>query len=324
MKTPLPVRLAAVAAAGLVLALLPFRLSGYHQGLAVQVAVYFLAVLGLNIVLGYTGQVSIGQGGFMAIGGYTLAIASHDRHWSVLATLPLAVAITFAIGVAFGLPALRLSGHSLAKATIALAISVPQLTYKFSKFTGGENGIQTSQQLSHTWLYAVSWSCAALALALAWMLLRGRTGRAFRSIRDNPLAAASSGVSLRIYKTLAFGVSAAYAGLAGALFVLATNGFATPGQFGLFLSIKILIGAVVGGLGSLWGVLLGAAFVGLMPTVSTSVPVIGTAHGENVVFGLAVILIILLFPSGVAGVSARIPAWARLDRSGSRGVASET
>jgi branched-chain amino acid transport system permease protein len=141
---------------------------------------------------------------------------------------------------------------------------------------------------------------------LAWLLLRGRTGRALRSIRDSPVAAASSGVSLPIYKTLAFGVSAGYAGVAGSLFVLATNGYAQPQEFGVVLSLEILIGAAVAGLGGLWGVLAGAAFVGLLPTVSADAPLIGSAHGQDVVFGLIVILTMLLLPNGVLGVLARL------------------
>jgi branched-chain amino acid transport system permease protein len=297
---------AALAVTAVVIAVLPFELSGYHQGLAASVAVYVIAILGLNIVTGYTGQISIGHGAFMAIGGYTTAIMSHDHHTSLLATLPLSLAITFVCGVLVGIPALRLSGVYLALATFALAVSVPQFALKFSKFTGGSNGIQTSKTVSHLWLYGVSWSCAAIALAAAWLILRGRTGRAFRAVRDSELAASASGVSLAIYKTLAFGISAAFAGVAGSLFVLATNGFAQPNEFGVFLSLTLLIGAAVAGLGSLWGALAGAAFVALLPTVSQSVPLVGSAHGQDVAFGLAVILVMLLLPTGAAGLFVRI------------------
>ena len=287
-------------------ALLPFGLSGYHQGLAVYVAIYFVAILGLNILTGYTGQISIGHGAFMAIGGYTTVIMSHDHHTNLIATLPLAFAITFTCGVIVGIPALRLSGVYLALATFALAVSVPQFPLKFSKFLGGSNGLQTDHSVSHLWLYGVSWACAAILFVVGWLLLRGRIGRAFRAIRDSDVAAASSGVSLPIYKTLAFGVSAAFAGVAGSLFVLATNGFAQPNEFGVLLSLKILIGAAVAGLGSLWGVAVGAVFIGLLPEISASVPLIGSSHGEDVVFGLIVILVMLLLPNGFAGLLARV------------------
>jgi branched-chain amino acid transport system permease protein len=296
---------AAIAVAA-VIVILPFVLDGYHQGIVSDVAIYFIAILGLNILTGYTGQISIGHGAFMAIGGYTTVIMSHDHHTNLIATLPLAAAVAFVCGLLVGLPALRLSGVYLALATFALAVSVPQLPLKFSKFLGGSNGLQTDHTVSHLWLYVVSWSCAAIAFISAWLLLRGRIGRAFRSVRDSEVAAVSSGVSLPIYKTFAFGVSAAYAGVAGSLFVLATNGFAQPNEFGILLSLKILIGAAVAGLGSLWGLVVGAVFVGLLPEISSSVPFVGPSHGQDVVFGLVVIIVMLLLPNGVAGLLARV------------------
>jgi branched-chain amino acid transport system permease protein len=306
MRTVLQARFLVIAAAAVVVVVLPSTISGYHQGLAARVAIYFIAILGLNILTGYTGQISIGHGAFMAIGGYTTAILSSDHHTNLLLTLPIAFVISFAFGLLVGLPALRLSGVYLALATFAFAVSVPQLALKFSKFAGGSNGIHTAEQFSHLKLYVVSWACAGITFVLAWLLLRGRVGRAFRATRDSPVAAASSGISLPIYKTFAFGISAAYAGVAGSLFVVATNGFAQPQEFGITLSLQLLIGAAVAGLGSLWGVLAGAAFVGLLPTVSASAPLIGSAHGQDVVFGLIVILIMLVLPNGVVGVLARL------------------
>jgi branched-chain amino acid transport system permease protein len=295
-------------AVSVVIVILPFLLDGYHEGIVTDVAIYFIAILGLNILTGYTGQISIGHGAFMMIGGYTTVILSHDHHTNLIATLPLAAAVSFVCGLLVGLPALRLSGVYLALATFALAVSVPQLPLKFSKFLGGSNGLQTDHTVSHLWLYVVSWSCAAIAFVSAWLLLRGRIGRAFRSVRDSEVAAVSSGVSLPIYKTFAFGVSAAYAGVAGSLFVLATNGFAQPNEFGILLSLKILIGAAVAGLGSLWGLVVGAVFVGLLPEISSSVPFVGPAHGQDVVFGLVVILVMLLLPNGFAGLLGRVHA----------------
>ena len=296
----------AALAVAIVVVILPLVLDGYHEGIVANVAIYFIAILGLNILTGYTGQISIGHGAFMMIGGYTTVIMSHDHHTNLIATLPLAAAVTFVCGLLVGLPALRLSGVYLALATFALAVSVPQLPLKFSKFLGGSNGLQTDHTVSHLWLYVVSWSCAAIAFVTAWALLRGRIGRAFRSVRDSEVAAVSSGISLPIYKTLAFGVSAAYAGVAGSLFVLATNGFAQPNEFGILLSLKILIGAAVAGLGSLWGLVVGAVFVGLLPQISSSVPFVGPSHGQDLVFGLVVILVMLLLPNGFAGLLARV------------------
>jgi branched-chain amino acid transport system permease protein len=294
------------AAAAVVLALLPFTLSGYHQALAAQVAVFFVAILGLNVLTGYTGQISIGHGAFMAIGGYTTAVLSRDHHMSLVLTMVIAFAVCFLCGLLVGLPALRLSGVYLALATFALAVSVPQIPLKFSTYLGGSGGVQSAKTVGHLWLYGTSWTVAAILFVLASLILRGRTGRAFRAIRDSEVAATSSGVELPVYKTLAFGVSAAFAGVAGSLFVMGTNGFAQPSEFGILLSLQILVGAAVAGLGSLSGVLAGAAFVGLLPTISSDVPVIGSTHGQDVVFGALVIAVMLLLPTGVAGLVPRL------------------
>jgi branched-chain amino acid transport system permease protein len=295
-------RLAAIGLVAAVIALLGATMTDYHDGLGARVGIYFIAILGLNILVGYTGQISIGHGAFMAIGGYTTAIMSFYHHTNLIATLPLAFLVTFGCGVLVGVPALRFRGVYLALATFALAVSVPQLPLKWSKWTGGSTGLRTHTTPSNPWLYAVSWSSAAILFAVAWLLLRGRTGRAFRSIRDSEIAAASSGVSVPIYKTLAFGISAAFAGVAGSLLVLVTNGFAQPNEFGVILSLQILIGAAVAGLGSLWGTLVGAVFVGLLPELSQSAPLIGSSHGQDVVFGLIVVLVMLVLPNGFAGL----------------------
>ena len=309
MRRRLPALVSLLAVCG-VLAVLPFLLSDYNVSLAARVGIYFIAVLGLNVLTGYTGQISIGHGAFMAVGGYTTAVMSRDHHTSLILTMLLAFAICFALGLLVGLPALRLSGVYLALATFALAVSVPQLPLKWSKFLGGRDGVQTSRTVSHTWLYGAAWTASAILFVLAWLILRGRVGRAFRAVRDSEIAAVASGIELPVYKTLAFGISAAYAGVAGSLFVLATNGFAAPDEFGVVLSLQLLVGAAVAGLGSLWGVLAGAVFVGLLPTVSSSVPVIGSNHGRDVVFGAAVVLVMLLLPGGFAGLLARLRRFA--------------
>lgn len=296
------VRVAIVAVAALIVILLGLSLTNYKQGLGARVGIYFIAVLGLNILIGYTGQISIGHGAFMAIGGYTTAVLSSHYDVALLATLPAAFAVCFIAGVVVGVPALRFHGVYLALATFALAVSVPQLPLKWSNWLGGSNGMRTATTPTNSWVYWTTWACAGILFLGAWLLLRGRTGRAFRSIRDSEIAAASSGVSLPIYKTFAFGVSAAYAGVAGSLFVLVTNGYAQPNLFTIVLSLQILIGAAVAGLGSLWGVIFGALFVGLLPEVSSSAPLIGNEHGQDVVFGLIVILVMIAVPNGVAGL----------------------
>jgi branched-chain amino acid transport system permease protein len=305
MKRMIP-SLASMLVVAAVLCVLPFILSDYNVSLAAQVGIFFIAVLGLNILTGYTGQISIGHGAFMAIGGYTTAVMSRDHHTNLVVTMLMAFAVCFVVGLLVGLPALRLSGVYLALVTFALAVSVPQIPLQYSTFLGGSGGVQSFRTVSDLWVYAAAWASSAILFVLAWLILRGRIGRAFRAVRDSEIAAVASGVELPVYKTLAFGISAAYAGVAGSLFVLAANGFAQPSEFDVFLSLEILVGAAVAGLGSLWGILIGAAFVGLLPQVSTSVPVIGAEHGRDVVFGAAVILVMLLLPDGFAGLLARI------------------
>jgi len=297
LRRPTAVGAAATLCAAIVVALLPFALSNYHRTTGATVAVYFIAILALDIVTGYTGQISIGHGAFMAIGGYTTAILTHDHGWNDLATLPAAAAAGFAAGVVVGLPALRFRGVYLALTTFAVALAVPQIAKNYSRFTGGTEGLPLPAH-SGLWLYEVGWAIAGAMFVAAWLLLRGRTGRAFRAIRDSEVAAASSGVTLAVYKTVAFGISAAMAGVAGSLFVL-VNSFVNPDVFGLQLSLYVLIGAVVGGLGSLRGVLVGAAFVELLPIGLTSGS-LAPSQAVPVIFGAVVVAVMALLPLGAA------------------------
>jgi branched-chain amino acid transport system permease protein len=281
------------------IALMPLTLSNYHRGTGAGVAVFFIAILALNIVTGYTGQISIGHGAFMAVGGYTTAILTHDHGWSDLPTLPAAAVIGFVAGVIVGLPALRFHGVYLALTTFAVALAVPQLAKNYPNFTGGTEGLALPTH-SGLWLYEVGWGVAGVMFVLAWLLLRGRTGRAFRAVRDSEIAAASSGVTLAVYKTVAFGVSAAMAAVAGSVYVLVNN-FVNPDVFGLTLSLYILIGAVVGGLGSLWGVLVGAAFIQLLPIALTTGH-ITSSQSVPVIFGAVVIGVMALLPLGAANL----------------------
>ncbi len=311
--------LGSLAVLAVLLGVLPFVVSDYNTYLGAEVGIFFIAVLGLNILTGYTGQISIGHGAFMAIGGYTAAILSRDHHTNLVVGMIAAFAVCFVSGLLFGLPALRLEGAYLALATFALAISIPQLPLQWDKYLGGSTGVQSSSAPSHLlgitfpaatsvsnrWLYGLAWASSAILFVLAWLILRGRIGRAFRSVRDNEIAAVASGVEIGVYKTLGFAISAAYCGVAGALSVLASFGSTSTGSWSVVLSLELLIGVAVAGLGSLWGILAGAAFVGLLPKISTSIPVVGTDHGRDVVYGLLVILVMLVLPGGFAGLLAR-------------------
>jgi branched-chain amino acid transport system permease protein len=310
-------RLLVVAAAAAAIVLLATHTSDYHQLIGGYIAVFYIAILGLNILTGYTGQISLGHGAFMAIGGYTTAIVYRDHveslPWhSTLSTIPLAAAAAFVVGVVVGIPALRLSGVYLALATFAVALVVPALANKYTHFSGGRDGILLPIRTGH-WSYLASWSIAGLMFVIAWLCLRGRIGRAWRAIRDSDVAAVSAGVDPAVYKTLAFAVSAAFAGVAGSLFVL-LSGLAQPDEFGLLLSVELLIGAAVAGLGSLWGVLVGAFFVYYLRVGAqgTSIAFLNEhKYAAPVLQGVAVILVMFLLPTGFAGLLHRVGSPAR-------------
>jgi branched-chain amino acid transport system permease protein len=268
---------------------------------------------------GYTGQISLGHGAFMAIGGYTTAILMTDHGVKDLWTIPLAALVAGGAGFLFGLPALRLSGLYLALATFAVAVATPAVIKKFQHFTGGGSGknLFGNPQLTgslhpvhvfghplsfYNWLYYLVWTTALAGYVAIWLFLRGRTGRALRAVRDSETAAVSSGVSLARYKTLAFGVSAAYAGVAGSLFVIVTN-YVNPDTFPINLSIFLLVGVVVGGLGSLLGLIAGGVLIEFLPFWAQDVS--KSPGAPSVVYGVVLIALMLLLPSGAAGLVGR-------------------
>ena len=332
----------AFAALVVFVAVLPAFISDFKARDYAYVGIYLIALLGLNILTGYTGQISLGHGAFMAIGGYTTAIlmAGNEQFGGPMSggmkdlwTLPIAGLVTGLVGLAFGVPALRLSGLYLALATFAIAVAMPSTVRRFDEFTGGSPGIQlgglpeltgSSSNVEilgrsltpNDWVYYLSWSIALLAFAIAWLVLRGRTGRAFRAVRDSETAAVSSGVSLARYKTLAFGISATYAGVAGGLFALATANV-NPDSFPVALSIFLLVGIVVGGLGGLSGLVFGAIFVYFLPLwaqghdLGSLLPgrIVTEAQkpgGAAVVFGVVLILVMFFLPNGVSGLFRRV------------------
>ena len=305
-------RIAVVAAAAGLIAFLGTHMSDYHQLVGGNIATFFIAILGLEIVTGYTGQISLGHGAFMAIGGYTTAILyrdhAHALPWhSTLSTIPVAAGAAFAVGVVVGIPALRLSGVYLALATFAFALVVPALANKYTTFSGGRDGILLPIRTGH-WSYVAGWSIAGVMFVIAWLSLRGRTGRAWRAIRDSDIAALSAGVNPSVYKTLAFAVSAAFAGVAGSLFVLLA-GLAQPDEFSLLLSVELLIGAAVAGLGSLWGVLPGAFFLYYLRVGAQGTSIGFLNHhpyAAPVLQGIAVIAVMFVLPTGFAGLLRRL------------------
>ena len=335
----------AFAAFVVFVAVLPSFVSDFKAREYAYVGIYLIALLGLNILTGYTGQISLGHGAFMAIGGYTTALlmVGNEQFGGPISgglkdvwTLPVAGLVAGAVGLAFGLPALRLSGLYLALATFAIAVAMPSTVKRFEEFTGGGQGIQLfgAPELTggisnvemlgwsltpNEWLYYLSWSIALVAFAAAWLILRGRTGRAFRAVRDSEVAAVSSGVSLARYKTLAFGISAAFAGVAGGLFAMA-SAFVNPDTFPIALSIFLLVGIVVGGLGGLSGLVFGAIFIQYLPLWAQGqdlgsrlpdriVEETQKPGGPSIVYGIVLILLMFVLPNGVSGLFRRIGQW---------------
>jgi branched-chain amino acid transport system permease protein len=313
-----PVSLFAALAVAIVLA--PLALSDFQAQQAAYVGIYAIALIGLNMHTGYTGQISLGHGAFMAVGGYTTAILMTDHGVKDLWTIPIAAVVAGVAGFLFGLPALRLTGLYLALATFAIAVATPAVIKKFEGFTGGGSGknLFGLKELTggiapvhvldwklnfNNWLYYLCWTVALVLYVVAWFLLRGRVGRAFRAVRDSETAALSSGVSLAKYKTLAFGVSAAYAGVAGSLLAIATT-YVNPDTFPVQLSIFLLVGVVVGGLGSLTGLIAGAVFIEFLPMWAQDLSKSPGAPG--VIYGVILIAVIFLLPTGAAGVVRRV------------------
>jgi branched-chain amino acid transport system permease protein len=331
----LPAATAALLAAfALLIASLPQFTGEFRLRQFTYVAIYVIALLGLNILTGYNGQISLGHGAFIGIGAYTAAVLMLGRSgledlnqdppgWLPLGdgmrpvfTIPIAALVTGLIGFAFGFPALRLARVSLALATFGIAVSLPAVAKRFDELTGGSGGLSLPSAkppfgldaAPHHWLYYEAWVTAGVLFVVAWLLVRGRVGRAWRAIRDAEVAAVSSGVSAALYKTLAFGVSSAYAGAAGALFAIQVS-FVNPDTFPLSFSILLLASMVAGGLSLLSGVIFGALLMVFLPIYTQEPPFVSfdfSKEAPSVVFGAVLIFCMYALPSGVAGLLHRL------------------
>lgn len=285
---------------------LPFLLSNYRTFQFTLVLVYAIALLGLNILTGYNGQISLGHGAFYAIGAYTAAILMDKFGVPYWATLPVAGAICLLVGFLFGLPALRLEGLYLALATFALGVSMPQLLkyHHFEKWTGGVQGIVITKPdppfglplNPDQWLYYFTLGVMVLMFFVAWNLLRGRVGRAMVAIRDHHIAAEAMGVNTAMVKSLTFGVSALYTGVAGALGAIAVQ-FVAPDSFNIFLSIVFLVGIAIGGLASIPGAVFGAIFIQFVPNIADEI----SKAAPWAIFGIFMIGFVYVMPLGVNG-----------------------
>jgi branched-chain amino acid transport system permease protein len=329
-------------AAAVLVAILPRFLSEFRTLQFTLVAIYVIALIGLNILTGYSGQISLGHGALVGVGAYVTALLSLGRpglealtldppSWMPLGdgmrpifTIPIAALVTGLLGFLIGIPALRLGGISLALATLAVAVSFPIVMKRFSEVTGGGGGINLNLPetpfgwdiSTRNWLYYEAWVTAGILFVVAWLLVRGRVGRAWRAIRDGEVAATSSGVNPALYKTFAFAVSSAYAGAAGALLAIETS-YVNPDTFPVGISILLLASAVIGGLGTLAGAIFGAFLYVFLPIYAQNPPIVDFEFADQapgVVFGVFLIAFMLLIPGGVAHFLRALAVAARTGR----------
>jgi len=297
---------------------LTFLLKGYQLFQATMVLSYAIALLGLNILTGYNGQISLGHGAFYAIGAYTTGILMEHAGMAYWLTVPSAAVVCLIVGYLFGRPALKLEGLYLALATFGLGVAMPQLLkYKhLEPWTGGVQGIMLMKPgapfglplTEDQWVYLFSLIVTVIMFAIARNLLESGSGRAMRAIRDHAMAAEAMGVDNSHYKAMTFGVSAAFTGVGGALSAIAVQ-FVAPDSFTLFLSISLLVGIVVGGVGTLYGAIFGAIFIMFVPTVAEQV----SKAAPWAVYGVVLILFMFALPDGVVGLLRKTQAcWQRL------------
>jgi branched-chain amino acid transport system permease protein len=270
--------------------------------------IYGVAVLALNILTGGSGQFSLGQSAFYAIGAYTSAILMEQYDVNYALTLPVAGLVCFGAGFLFGQPALRLSGVYLALATFALATAMPQLLKLgyFEKWTGGVQGLVVTKpdapfglhMSQDVWLYYFTLVITVAIYVASVNLLRSRSGRAFMAIRDNEIAASAMGVNVALYKTLAFGVSAGITGVAGGLGAIAVQ-FVAPDSYTIQFAIALFLGMVVGGVGWLPGSFIGSAFIIFVPNIAENI----SKGLSGAVFGVLLFLVIFLLPHGARQIA---------------------
>jgi branched-chain amino acid transport system permease protein len=307
MRATLPTALPILAA----LAGAAFLFSDYHLFQLTMVVVYAIAILGMTMLTGFNGQISLGHGAFYAIGAYTTGVLMTSWNVPYWATLPIAAAVCAGFGFLIGLPALRLGGLYLALTTFALAVAVPQvLKHKaVEHWTGGVQGLVIDKPdppfglaLSpDQFLYLFTLAVGAVVFLLAWNLTRGRIGRAMMAIRDHTLAAEAMGINVALLKTRTFAVSAMCTGIAGALGAIAIQ-FVAPDSFSVFVSITLFVGLVVGGVASIPGAVFGAVFIEFIPNLADQV----SKAAPGAVYGVILIACMYVMPSGVGGALARL------------------
>jgi len=303
----------------------PLRFGTYRTFQGSMIAMWVIVALGLNILTGYNGQISLGHSAFVAVGGYTAAILMVDYGWPFWTTIIMGGVIAGALGFLIGIPALRLTGPYLAIATLGLALATPQILKKYDGLTHGTQGINVRPEVppppefigdwfgielsNDEWIYFLALFIAFMMMILAINIVRSRVGRAFVAIRDSEIAAQAMGISVPRYKTIAFAISAFYGGIAGGTYAQVV-GYVSPESFNFLLSINFLTTIVVGGLASILGSVLGATGLIVVPELPGLVSFIPGASLPDELswafYGAALILVMIFAPYGLAGLFHRL------------------
>lgn len=279
------------------------------------VGIFSIVTVGLNMLMGYAGQISLGHSAFFGIGAYTTAILTVKADFPVMITLFIAILMAGLVGFVVGAPILKLKGHYLAMATLGLGIIGFICFRELTWLTGGNDGINGIPPLNFiftarttTSQYLVIWFFALIVLLLTQNIVRSRIGRSFKAIHSSEVAAASMGMNVSLMKTKAFVLSAAYAGLAGALFAHIQGGFIGPGSFDISLSVLLLTMTVIGGMESVWGAVAGSALLTFLPEVVKALPrwfkdvpywISNYSNYEMLIFGLVLTLTMIFMPEGI-------------------------
>jgi branched-chain amino acid transport system permease protein len=305
-----------VIVAVVVLLAISYNVSAYNDLQLANGAYYFAVLAGLTMLAGQSGQISLGHGALMAVGAYTVALLIGNEGWALLPALAAAVVVTALVGVPVGVACSRLRGPYLAGATLALAVGLPALADKFPNTFGGENGLTINPPIPPSflgvnfplerWEAWIACAGAVLVLFVLYNVLNSGLGRAMRAVRDDEIAASVSGLHVGRVQTVAFIISAACAGLGGGLLTVVLQ-LAQPGAFPLQLSLSLLTGVVLGGLGSLVGAIWGAALLTLLPNWTNDIAhsfSLSTQVSANLplaIYGVVLIAAMILWPSGIQG-----------------------
>ncbi|WP_127817772.1 branched-chain amino acid ABC transporter permease [Microbacterium sp. CPCC 204701] len=309
-------------AVALIVLLVPLLTDRITMRAVGDVAVFAVVIMSSNLLTGVTGQISLAQGAFFGMGAYTTAMLVQNLDMSYWASLPIAVLVAATVGAIAGLPALRIAGLHLALVTLGLALVFPTAILRLGDAGGGPAGLSVDKSLEmppwfpfadSVWTYWVLAIVMLLVLLASHNLLKSRTGRTLFAIRDQPLLAAALGTNVRVVKVVTFAGASGLAGLAGWMFT-AQHHFVSPADFGVFLSLNILLAMTLGGAGTVAGPLLGAIFLRFIPDVSDAagVPLILAPA----VTGVILILALLFLPQGLAGIPSRVAElWRRFIRN---------